>query len=171
MGSLRIQASCAGHSWAMEWERERSGWKSPWSGRARRAGAGLLRRGGGPEGGSMGSRRLTGSLAGCSGASSGVIGSAWVLKVQPQVLRVHLRTSRDLHAGECVKTVTFLVAEGSFASVKVGGNQGFYYRKSGSLKWCLWHDNELCGGVQTLSVFGQFVWSPCHGESCMSIWL
>lgn len=42
--------------------------------------------------------------------------------MQPEVLRAHLRTSRDLHAGECVKTVTFLVAKCSVVSVKVGGN-------------------------------------------------
>jgi hypothetical protein len=45
-----------------------------------------------------------------------------VLKVQPEVLRVHLRTSRDLHAGECVEA--FLVAKWRFVSVKVSGNQG-----------------------------------------------
>lgn len=43
--------------------------------------------------------------------------------MQPQVLRAHLRTSRDLHAGECVKTVTFLVAKWSVLSVKVSENQ------------------------------------------------
>ena len=85
--------------------------------------------------------------------------------MQPQVLRAHLRTSRDLHAGECVKTVTSLVAKWIVVSVKGWWKSRCCCRKSGSLKWCLFHDNELCGGVQTLSVLGQFVWSPCHGES------